>query len=94
MKFVPFTGLDNHKRIVTFGASLIAKEDIESYTWVFEAFTRAMGREPIYIVTDQCPAMKQAIPSVFKKARHRLCAWHIMKKFPTKVCVFNAFFLN
>ncbi|XP_019149868.1 PREDICTED: protein FAR1-RELATED SEQUENCE 5-like [Ipomoea nil] len=29
--FVPFTGVDNHKRSITFGAGLIAREDIDSY---------------------------------------------------------------
>ncbi|XP_019162230.1 PREDICTED: protein FAR1-RELATED SEQUENCE 5-like [Ipomoea nil] len=31
--FVPFTGVDNHKRCVTFGAGLIDREDVESYRW-------------------------------------------------------------
>lgn len=85
MVFVPFTGVDNHKKCVTFGAGLLAKEDISSYCWVFNAFLKCMGREPLCIITDQCPAMKQAIPSVFKNTKHRLCMWHIMNKFPTKV---------
>lgn len=85
MVFVPFTGVDNHKRSVTFGAALMSKEDIESYQWVFDAFLRCMGREPVSLITDQCPAMKQAIPAVFKNSMHRLCMWHIMKKITSKV---------
>ncbi|XP_024964550.1 protein FAR1-RELATED SEQUENCE 5-like [Cynara cardunculus var. scolymus] len=38
-------------------------------------------------MTDQCSAMKQAIPMVFTEAKHRLCMWHIMKKVPSKVSV-------
>ncbi|XP_076900836.1 protein FAR1-RELATED SEQUENCE 3-like [Bidens hawaiensis] len=34
MVFVPFTGIDNHFRNVNLGAGLIAKEPIESYTWL------------------------------------------------------------
>ncbi|XP_020262211.1 protein FAR1-RELATED SEQUENCE 5-like [Asparagus officinalis] len=85
MKFVPFTGLDNYKKCVVFAAGLIAKEDIDNYVWIFEVFMKCMIREPKCIVTDQCPAMKQAIPTVFTEARHRLCMWHIMKKFNQKL---------
>ncbi|XP_020245307.1 protein FAR1-RELATED SEQUENCE 5-like [Asparagus officinalis] len=85
MKFVPFTGLDNYKKCVVFAAGLIAKEDIDNYVWIFEVFMKCMIHEPKCIVTDQCPAMKQAIPTVFREARHRLCMWHIMKKFNQKM---------
>lgn len=89
MVFVPFTGVDNHKKSVTFAAGLLSKEDIESYKWIFQCFLEAMQRQPICIITDQCPSLKQAIPTVFTTARHRLCMWHIMKKFPAKVCTFK-----
>ncbi|XP_020253710.1 protein FAR1-RELATED SEQUENCE 5-like [Asparagus officinalis] len=85
MKFVPFTGLDNYKKCVVFAVGLIAKEDIDNYVWIFEVFMKCMIREPKCIITDQCPAMKQAIPTVFREARHRLCMWHIMKKFNQKL---------
>lgn len=88
MVFVPFTGVDNHKKSVTFAAALLSKEDIEHYTWVFSTFLKAMKREPLLFVTDQCPAMKQAVPAVFPNTKHRLCMWHIMKKFPAKVILF------
>ncbi|XP_019164429.1 PREDICTED: protein FAR1-RELATED SEQUENCE 5-like [Ipomoea nil] len=81
----PFTGVDNHKKCITFGAGLLLEEDIESYVWLFEKFKKAMGMEPRIIVTDQDPAMKVAIPTVFKQARHRYCMWHIMCKVGEKV---------
>ncbi|XP_020266397.1 protein FAR1-RELATED SEQUENCE 5-like [Asparagus officinalis] len=85
MKFVPFTGLNNYKKCVVFAAGLIAKGDIDNYVWIFEVFMKCMIHEPKCIVTDQCPAMKQAIPTVFREAHHRLCMWHIMKKFNQKL---------
>ncbi|XP_031131769.1 protein FAR1-RELATED SEQUENCE 12-like [Ipomoea triloba] len=39
--FVPFTGIDNHKKCVTFGAGLISREDRPSYAWLL-----ATGRTP------------------------------------------------
>lgn len=44
--FVPFIGIDNHKRYVTFCARLLIKEDVESYLWLLENFKKAMGHEP------------------------------------------------
>ncbi|XP_031120798.1 protein FAR1-RELATED SEQUENCE 5-like [Ipomoea triloba] len=83
--FVPFTGVDNHKRCVTFAAGLLTKEDIDSYTWLLDNFKAAMGNPPLYIVTDQDPAMRTAIPKVFNECRHRFCMWHIMTKVSEKV---------
>ncbi|KAI3733844.1 hypothetical protein L6452_13301 [Arctium lappa] len=44
-------------------------------------------KQPTVVITDQCSAMKQAVPFVLTESRHRLCMWHIMKKVPSKVSV-------
>jgi hypothetical protein len=31
--------------------------------------------------SDQCPSMADAIPKVFLRALHKLCRWHIIKKY-------------
>ncbi|XP_019152424.1 PREDICTED: protein FAR1-RELATED SEQUENCE 5-like [Ipomoea nil] len=85
MVFVPFTGMDNHKRCVTFGAALITKEDVASYVWVLETYKEAMGDAPSCFVTDQDPAMRIALAEVYPTTRHRFCMWHIMMKVGEKV---------
>ncbi|XP_031092691.1 protein FAR1-RELATED SEQUENCE 5-like [Ipomoea triloba] len=60
--FVPFTGIENHKRCVVFGVGLLANEDVASYVWLLENFKRALGSEPICTVTDQNLAMRVAAP--------------------------------
>ncbi|KAK9713123.1 hypothetical protein RND81_06G004500 [Saponaria officinalis] len=86
MVFTPFTGVDHHKRSVFFGASLLSNEDGESFKWTFENFLKAMSqKEPQCIITDQDPAIKNAVRSVFKKSRHCFCMWHIMGKVTDKV---------
>ncbi|XP_074297946.1 protein FAR1-RELATED SEQUENCE 5-like [Silene latifolia] len=86
MVFVPFTGVDHHKRCITFGAGLIGDESIECYTWLFKTFLEAMGGcQPRIIITDQDKSMKSVVPEVFKELTHRLCMWHIMKKLREKV---------
>ncbi|KAK9741233.1 hypothetical protein RND81_03G091000 [Saponaria officinalis] len=81
MVFTPFTGVDHHKRSVTFAASLLAHENEESFVWCFKKFLDCMGqKEPLCIVTDQDPAMKIAIPTVFKSARHRFACGISWKK--------------
>lgn len=85
MIFIPFTGIDNHKRCITFGAGLLSSESIESYTWLLHAFMKTFVKDPNVIVTDQDPAILQAVPAVFKSARHRLCMRHISQKFTEKV---------
>lgn len=91
MVFTPLTGVDKHNKCVTFASSLLSKEDVPHFSWAFKAFLNAMGRNPVCIVTDQCPAIKVAVPEIFKTtsdylaSRHRLCMWHITEKFPAKV---------
>ncbi|XP_074306081.1 protein FAR1-RELATED SEQUENCE 7-like [Silene latifolia] len=54
MAFTPFTGVNHHKRSITFCGALVAHEDAESFQWVFSRFLAAMGgKEPKYIITDQ-----------------------------------------
>ncbi|XP_074315742.1 protein FAR1-RELATED SEQUENCE 5-like [Silene latifolia] len=49
MVFTPFTGVDNHKRSVTFAGALIFREKDEYFDWVFSRFLVAMGgKEPKY----------------------------------------------
>lgn len=86
MKFVPLTGVDNHKRLVIFGAALLYSESITSFNWFLDCFLKVFPTEPGLIVTDQDPAMKEAIRVKFKSAKHRFCMWHISQKLVDKVC--------
>ncbi|XP_019168045.1 PREDICTED: protein FAR1-RELATED SEQUENCE 5-like [Ipomoea nil] len=83
--FVPFTGIDHHKKCVTFAAALIAREDVDSYCWILRNFKNVMGSTPPLTVTDQDPAMKVAIAREFPETSHRYCMWHIMAKVGDKV---------
>ncbi|XP_019176283.1 PREDICTED: protein FAR1-RELATED SEQUENCE 5-like [Ipomoea nil] len=83
--FVPFTGIDNHKRSITFGAGLLTREDVDSYVWLLEKFKKTMRHDPICVVTDQDPAVKLAVARVFGTSKHRFCMWHIMCKVGEKV---------
>jgi hypothetical protein len=86
MKFAPFTGVNHHMHSIFFGAAFLADEKIESYVWLFETFLRAMGgKYPRLIVTDEDASMRAAIARVLPNTIHRLCMWHIMKKFPEKI---------
>ncbi|KAK1386236.1 hypothetical protein POM88_023971 [Heracleum sosnowskyi] len=91
MIFAPFTGVDKHDKCVTFAACLLSQESIADYTWAFDHFVKSMGRNPVVIITDQCPAMKIAVPASFSAkngliaSKHRLCMWHIIQKFPVKL---------
>ncbi|GKB55464.1 FAR1 DNA binding domain, zinc finger, SWIM-type, MULE transposase domain containing protein [Tanacetum coccineum] len=40
MVFVPFTGIDNHSRSVTFGAGLLSDEIVRSYKWLLQSFKK------------------------------------------------------
>ncbi|XP_071713608.1 protein FAR1-RELATED SEQUENCE 5-like [Rutidosis leptorrhynchoides] len=85
MVFIPFTGIDNHFKCVTFGAGLLAKENIHSYDCLLKAFKKAFPVEPQIVMTNQDPSMCIAVQAMFFTARHRLCMWHITQKITSKV---------
>ncbi|XP_076896789.1 protein FAR1-RELATED SEQUENCE 5-like [Bidens hawaiensis] len=85
MIFVPFSGIDHHKKCVVFGAGLLHNESVESYTWLLQMFLDTHGKQPTFVLTDQDPSMKQAVHSVLDKSIHRLCMWHVITKLPLKI---------
>ncbi|KAH6790143.1 hypothetical protein C2S51_005149 [Perilla frutescens var. frutescens] len=79
MIFAPFTGKDNHGKLVTFGVALMSGKDAESYSWVLQKFKDCMGASSSLIITDQDLGLKVAVRKVLPNTRHRLCMWHIFK---------------
>ncbi|KAL4591663.1 hypothetical protein LXL04_004633 [Taraxacum kok-saghyz] len=62
MVFVPFTGIDNHKKCVTFAAGLLCSETKEAYQWLLTCFKNTFGSEPNILMPDQDLAVKEVIP--------------------------------
>ncbi|KAL4564249.1 hypothetical protein LXL04_028306 [Taraxacum kok-saghyz] len=62
--FVPFTGVDNHKKSVTLGGALLARETAEYYTWLLKSWLDAFGKQPVIVVTDQEAAVAVAVEKV------------------------------
>ncbi|XP_052291650.1 protein FAR1-RELATED SEQUENCE 5-like [Citrus sinensis] len=86
MPFAPFTGVNHHLQSIQFGCALLQDETEVTFQWLFETWLEAMGgRPPVSIITDQDLAMKRAIVTVFPNTHHRLCLWHIKKKFAEKL---------
>nr|XP_043616187.1 protein FAR1-RELATED SEQUENCE 5-like [Erigeron canadensis] len=67
MMFVPFTGIDNHKKTVSIGAGMLRDETTDSYVWLLKAFLDTFGSQPKMVVTDQDAAMKKAVALVGKR---------------------------
>ncbi|XP_026459701.1 protein FAR1-RELATED SEQUENCE 5-like [Papaver somniferum] len=86
MPFAPFTGVNHHYQNIQFGCALLQDETEVTFSWLFSKWLEAMGeKHPSAIITNQDAAMVGAIKKVFPNARHRLCLWHIKKKFPEKL---------
>ncbi|KAG8374726.1 hypothetical protein BUALT_Bualt10G0025900 [Buddleja alternifolia] len=65
-----FVGLNNHRKMVIFGAALLYDEITESFKWICEAFLRAMSRKkPKTIITDQDPAMEVMLLPMILRTR-------------------------
>ena len=84
MVFVPITGIDNHKKCVTFGAGLLSKEDCDSYSWLVKAFLKTFTKPPTLMLSDQDPTLSKAIKELIPTTQHIICMWHITKKLPKR----------
>ena len=80
MPFIPFVGINSHRKTTVFGCAVVSDEKVETYVWLLETFLRAMcQKKPRSIITDGDAAMMKAIRQVLPGVRHRLCSWHIEK---------------
>ncbi|XP_077249472.1 protein FAR1-RELATED SEQUENCE 7-like [Tasmannia lanceolata] len=78
MPFAPLTGVNHHGHSTLFECALLADEEEETFTWLFQQWLKCMfGVAPGCIITDMDVAMRNAIRNVFLKTRHRFCSWHI-----------------
>ncbi|XP_071709077.1 protein FAR1-RELATED SEQUENCE 5-like [Rutidosis leptorrhynchoides] len=71
MVFVPLTGVDNHKKLVIFGAALLASESKESFSWFLDCFLKVFVTEPGLVSTDQYPAMLEVGRELFSNKDFR-----------------------
>ncbi|XP_070013679.1 protein FAR1-RELATED SEQUENCE 7-like [Nicotiana tabacum] len=62
-----FVGLNNHREMVVFGATLLYEETTEAFEWLFTVFCRAMSaNKPQTFITDQDPAICLTVSLFFK----------------------------
>lgn len=79
--FATFVGVNHHKQPVLLGCALIADESKESFTWLFQTWSRAMsGNLPKSIIADQDADIQQAIAEVFPGTHHRFSMWQFRAK--------------
>nr|XP_051190431.1 uncharacterized protein LOC127303766 [Lolium perenne] len=80
MPFIPFVGLNNHRRTMVFGCAIVSDETEETYVWLLQTFLKAMcQKKPLSVITDADSAMIRAIRTVFPDVWHRICSWHVEK---------------
>nr|XP_045090306.1 protein FAR1-RELATED SEQUENCE 5-like [Aegilops tauschii subsp. strangulata] len=78
--FIPFVGLNNHRKTTVFACAIVSDETEETYVWLLETFLRSMCQKmPKSIITDADAAMIKAIRQVLPDVWHRICTWHIEK---------------
>nr|XP_020182161.1 protein FAR1-RELATED SEQUENCE 5-like [Aegilops tauschii subsp. strangulata] len=80
MPFIPFVGLNNHRKTTIFGCAVVSDETEETYVWLLQTFLRSMCQKmPKSVITDADTAMIKAIREVLPDVWHRICTWHIEK---------------
>ncbi|KAK9065569.1 hypothetical protein SSX86_014970 [Deinandra increscens subsp. villosa] len=79
--FASFIGVNHHRQPVLLASALISDESEESFTWVLQAWVRAMsGKRPVSIIADQDKPIQNSIAQVFPGTHHRFSPWQILAK--------------
>ncbi|XP_021856366.1 protein FAR1-RELATED SEQUENCE 5-like [Spinacia oleracea] len=86
MPFANFVGVNHHGQSILLGCSLVSRETVDTFEWIFGHWLECMGgKAPIGILTDKDVAMRKALRSTMSQSCHRWCLWHITQKFCKKL---------
>nr|XP_040251963.1 protein FAR1-RELATED SEQUENCE 5-like [Aegilops tauschii subsp. strangulata] len=62
MPFIPFVGLNNHRKTTVFACAIVSDETEETYVWLLQTFLRSMRQKmPKRVITNADAAMIKAI---------------------------------
>ncbi|KAK1683075.1 hypothetical protein QYE76_043923 [Lolium multiflorum] len=74
MPFIPFVGLNNHRKTTVFACALVSDETEDTYAWLLRTFLIAMcQKKPKGVITDGDAAMILAIQNVVPNVWQSLC---------------------
>ena len=77
LKLGLITAVDNEGNTIILFVTVVAHQDKDTFTWIFEQLLSAMRVPPRIIFTDSDPAMATAIKTVLGTTTHLLCTWHL-----------------
>lgn len=79
-----WVGVDNYGMPCFFGCVVLREENFSSFSWALRVFLEFMnGSAPQTLLTDQNTCLKDAIAAEIPDAKHALCIWMIVAKFPS-----------
>ncbi|XP_022040097.1 protein FAR1-RELATED SEQUENCE 5-like [Helianthus annuus] len=81
MPLVQIIGVTSTLMSFCIAHAFISNEKQENFTWVLQRLKHSLDSviEPRVIVTDRDRAQMNACATVFPRARHSLCRWHIQQ---------------
>ncbi|XP_021980708.1 uncharacterized protein LOC110876856 [Helianthus annuus] len=81
MPLVQIIGVTSALMSFCIAHAFVSNEKQENFTWVLQRLKHSLDSvmEPRVIVTDRDRALMNACATVFPKARHSLCRWHIQQ---------------
>ncbi|KAJ0548314.1 putative OTU domain, MULE transposase domain, FHY3/FAR1 family [Helianthus annuus] len=81
MPLVQIIGVTSTLMSFCIAHAFVSNEKQENFTWVLQRLRHSLDSvmEPRVIVTDRDRALMNACATVFPRARHSLCRWHIQQ---------------
>ena len=79
LKLGVFTTIDSNGKTRMVACSLMRHEDMDSFEWVLQAFLAIFNVTPRVVLTDGDLWLARAVETVFPRAVHHLCVWHLAR---------------
>ncbi|KAL5544667.1 hypothetical protein UlMin_008451 [Ulmus minor] len=79
------TAQDSNDQCYPLAWGIVDSENEDAWTWFLTQLKEVIGdTDELALISDRAPSIKKAISTVFEKAHHGACAWHVAQNIKNK----------
>ncbi|KAL5569114.1 hypothetical protein UlMin_025689 [Ulmus minor] len=79
------TAQDGNGQYYPLAWGIVDSENEDAWTWFLTQLKEVIGdTDELALISDRAPSIKKAISTVFEKAHHGACAWHVAQNIKNK----------
>ncbi|KAL5578638.1 hypothetical protein UlMin_011080 [Ulmus minor] len=79
------TAQDGNGQCYPLAWGIVDSENEDAWTWFLTQLKEIIGdTDELALISDRAPSIKKAISTIFEKAHHEACAWHVAQNIKNK----------